>query len=62
MIEQIKPDAVIATGMAASRKHISIEKIALNIDDSDAPDNAGVVKKDSFIIINEDIAKTASLD
>jgi len=61
-IKQIKPDAVIATGMAASRKHISIEKIALNIDDSDTADNAGVIKKDSLIINNTDIAKTANLE
>lgn len=62
MIDQIKPDFVIATGMAASRKFISIEKIAVNIDNSDTADNAGVIKKDSLIVTNEDIAKTASLE
>lgn len=61
-IEKINPDIVIATGMAASRKSISIEKIALNINNANAADNAGILIKDSPIISGADIALMATLD
>ncbi|NLV33415.1 MAG: hypothetical protein GXY21_02625 [Clostridiaceae bacterium] len=61
-IEELKPDIVIATGMAASRKFISIEKIALNINNSNTADNAGIFKKDSIIIPRAEIALTATLE
>jgi pyroglutamyl-peptidase len=48
-IIRIKPDIVIATGMAFSRKKISIEKLAVNIDHSETADNAGVIRKDQMI-------------
>lgn len=36
-----RPVAVIALGLAASRHDISIERVAINIDDARIPDNAG---------------------
>ncbi|MFA7672378.1 MAG: pyroglutamyl-peptidase I [Clostridia bacterium] len=48
-IDRSKPDIVIATGMAYSRKKISIERLAVNIDHSDTADNAGVIRKDQII-------------
>ena len=47
--------------MAASRKFISIEKIAVNIGNSDTADNAGVIKR-ILIVTNEDIAKQQVLN
>ncbi len=41
-IEQIKPDIIINTGLAASRLVISIERVAVNIIDARLPDNDGV--------------------
>ena len=36
-----RPVAVIALGLAASRPEISVERVAVNIDDARIPDNAG---------------------
>jgi pyroglutamyl-peptidase len=41
-INQKKPDIVILVGQAGGRKDISIERIAINIDDANIPDNLGV--------------------
>lgn len=60
--QQFKPDYIISTGMAASRKCISIERIALNINNSDTPDNAGVLKKDSLITPKSNAAHFSTLD
>lgn len=40
-IDQKKPDVVILVGQAGGRKEISIERIAINIDDANIPDNLG---------------------
>lgn len=61
-IGKINPDIVIATGMAASRKSISIEKIAININNANTADNAGILKKDCVIIKDADTALMATLD
>lgn len=55
-INLVKPDYVIALGMAASRKKISIEKIAVNINDSQGEDNKKVKLKDSIIVKEGDLA------
>ena len=41
-IEEIEPDIIINTGLAASRLVISIERVAVNIIDARRPDNDGV--------------------
>ena len=46
---EINPDAVILTGQAGGRKGVTIERVAINIDDADAPDNAGAVIHDGII-------------
>ncbi|KAB3529263.1 pyroglutamyl-peptidase I [Alkaliphilus serpentinus] len=40
-ISEIKPDIVIAIGQAGGRKEISIERVAININDARIPDNEG---------------------
>ena len=40
-LRETRPDAVLMFGLAAKRKKISIECVALNVDHSEAPDNAG---------------------
>jgi len=40
-IREYQPDAVISLGVAQSRKTISIERIAVNVDDAAIADNAG---------------------
>jgi len=49
-IEQFHPDIILMVGQAGGRKEISIERIAINIDDSIAPDNLGEVRTDQPII------------
>ncbi len=46
---EINPDVVVLTGQAGGRKGITIERVAINIDDADAPDNAGAVIHDGII-------------
>jgi pyroglutamyl-peptidase len=40
-LERHRPVAVIALGLAASRHEISVERVAINVDDARIPDNAG---------------------
>lgn len=40
-IDELKPDVVISLGQAAGRKGISVERVAINIDDARIPDNEG---------------------
>lgn len=39
-IAQLKPDLVIAVGQAGGRVDLSVERVAINIDDAPIPDNA----------------------
>src|SRR5688572_16843072 len=40
-LKETRPDAVLMFGLAAARKKIAIECVALNVDHSETPDNAG---------------------
>lgn len=48
-IADLVPDAVICMGQAGGRKKISIERIAVNINNSQMPDNGGIIKTDATI-------------
>lgn len=50
-IHDIQPDIILMIGQAGGRKDISIERIAINMDDSSIPDNNGVLPKDDPISI-----------
>lgn len=41
LIDEHNPDVVISLGQAEGRAEISIERIAINVDDARIPDNAG---------------------
>lgn len=49
ILDAEKPDAVILTGVAGTRKDITVEKVAINLRDANLPDNIGVTLHDSFI-------------
>ena len=49
-IEIHKPDVVICLGLAAGRKGITPERVAINVNDSTHPDNSGTVYIDEIII------------
>ncbi|MCU1632771.1 MAG: pyroglutamyl-peptidase [Micrococcaceae bacterium] len=41
-IERYRPEVVLCVGQAGGRENISIERIAINVDDARIPDNAGL--------------------
>ncbi len=51
-IEANKPDIVLSLGQAAGRSGISIERVAINIDDARIPDNDGNQPIDEPIVDN----------
>ncbi len=48
-IHTYQPDAVIMLGVAQTRTAISLERIAVNLDDAKLPDNANVVASGALI-------------
>jgi pyroglutamyl-peptidase len=49
-IDQIEPDVVLCTGLADDRTQVSIERVAINVDDTRIPDNAGAQPVDRPIV------------
>src|SRR5690554_5620278 len=49
-IEAQRPDVVIAVGQAGGRCEISIERVAINIDDASIPDNQGSQPRDMPVV------------
>lgn len=60
-IEQFKPDIIMMIGQAGGRKEISVERIAINIDDSISPDNLGEIRIDQAIDSHGKIAYFSTL-
>nr|WP_314859199.1 pyroglutamyl-peptidase I [uncultured Undibacterium sp.] len=50
LLTQIQPEIVICVGQAGGRVDISLERIAINIDDARIPDNAGAQPIDQSIV------------
>ena len=48
-IERHRPALVICLGQAGGRSHMSVERVAINIDDARAPDNGGATPIDEPI-------------
>jgi pyroglutamyl-peptidase len=46
-VAEVKPDVVIAVGQAGGRSEISLERVAINVDDASIRDNAGVQPVDT---------------
>lgn len=49
-IEEVRPDVVIATGLAAGRSAVTVERIAINLADARIPDNAGAQPRELEVI------------
>lgn len=45
LVERHRPAAALAFGLAAGIDRIRVERVALNLDDSEAPDNGGEVRR-----------------
>lgn len=48
-VEEFKPDAIIMLGQARGRNKVSLERVALNWQESSIADEAGVLSKGNFI-------------
>ncbi|MBN1624074.1 MAG: hypothetical protein JW903_06870, partial [Clostridia bacterium] len=60
-IQRVKPDFVLCMGQAGGRSKISLETIAVNINNSESPDNQGQILKDNTIITGGEIAYSSGL-
>ena len=60
-IEELQPDAVIATGQAGGRPDITVERVGINIDDFRIPDNKGNQPIDEPIAAGGPVAYWATL-
>ena len=50
VINKLRPEIVLCFGQAGGRSHMSVERIAINVDDARIPDNAGQQMIDRPII------------
>lgn len=50
LLEELQPDVVIATGQAGGRAELSVERVAINVDDAYIVDNEGQQPIDSRIV------------
>lgn len=48
-IARVRPDVLLLVGQAAGRAEICVERIAINLDDANLPDNSGEVRHDRAI-------------
>lgn len=60
-IHEVKPDIILMIGQAGGRKKLSVERVALNLNDSDQPDNRGFTPQDEPIIPSGPIAYYSTL-
>jgi pyroglutamyl-peptidase len=60
-IDALKPDLVIAVGQAGGRPELSIERVAINVDDAAILDNAGQQPVDAPIATNGPAAYFSTL-
>jgi pyroglutamyl-peptidase len=60
-IAEHRPDVVIATGFAPERRGLSIERVAINVDDARLPDNDGARPVDSPIERDGEPARFSAL-
>jgi len=60
-IDRLRPAAVVMVGKAGGRAELSIERVAVNLDDAQAPDNAAVLREDAPIVSQGPTAYLATL-
>jgi pyroglutamyl-peptidase len=60
-IDRLSPRAVVMVGQAGGRAELSVERVAVNLDDTQAPDNAGVILQDTPVVSQGPAAYFATL-
>jgi len=61
LVDELQPDIVIAVGQAGGRAEISVERVAINVDDASILDNAGQQPVDRRIVEDGPAAYFATL-
>jgi len=61
-VNEVKPDLIISIGQAGGRPAISLERVGINVDDADIPDNEKQKLRDSPIIKNGPAAYFTTMD
>jgi pyroglutamyl-peptidase len=49
-VEDVSPDLLLLTGLAGGRSGLSVERVAINLDDAPIPDNAGEQRIDTAVV------------
>jgi len=60
-MEKHQPELVVVTGQAAGRPAISLERVAINVNDARIPDNAGLKPIDTAVVVNGPVGYFTSL-
>ena len=60
-VDVLQPDIVIAVGQAGGRPDISVERVAINVDDASILDNAGLQPVDTSIVADGPAAYFSTL-
>ncbi|HMN93821.1 MAG TPA: pyroglutamyl-peptidase I [Hydrogenophaga sp.] len=60
-LDQLRPELVVCVGQAGGRPGISIERVAINVDDAPMPDNAGIRPVDEPVVPGGPVAYFSSL-
>jgi pyroglutamyl-peptidase len=61
LLRQHRPTLVLCTGQAGGRAAISLERVAINVDDARIPDNAGAQPVDTAVVPDAPAAYFSSL-
>lgn len=60
-IARVRPDLVIAVGQAGGRVDMSVERVAINVDDAPIPDNAQRQLVDEAVVVDGPVAYFSTL-
>jgi pyroglutamyl-peptidase len=61
LIENLAPEAVFLAGQAGGRPDLSVERVAVNLDDADKPDNDGAQPVEAAVVLDGPAAYFASI-
>jgi pyroglutamyl-peptidase len=61
LLQQHQPDLVLLCGQAGGRSSLSLERVAINVDDARIPDNAGAQPVDTQVVAGGPAAYFSSL-
>jgi pyroglutamyl-peptidase len=60
-LKEFQPELVVCVGQAGGRAEISLERVAINVDDAPIPDNCGQIPLDSAVVEGAPAAYFSSL-